>query len=260
VTKLHPRRRDPRLGWKRDVPSIKDKLFAERPRPHGPLPDEVDLRPDAPAVRDQGNEGSCTGFGSTGALMALRKIRGCPAIQLSPQWAYYNARVIEGSTDQDDGAQIRDVIDGLRKVGAAPEEDWPYVAGQFAGPPPEACAADALKDQVLSAWRVDINPDQVMAALAQKLPIVLGISVYSSFEDIGRDGKVPMPSKRERLEGGHCMWASGYSKKHEFVIVQNSWNTSFGDDGYVYLPFSYLDRRLAGDWWAIEHVEGEPGA
>jgi C1A family cysteine protease len=253
-----PRRRVKGFGWKRDTPSINDRLFADRPRPHGPLPDEIDLRPDAPAVRDQGQLGSCTGFGCTGALMYLRKAQGCPDHALSPLFVYYNERVIEATVDSDSGAQIRDGNTVLKKLGVPREELWPYDVDRFAEKPPQDAYDEALSDQVVKSWRVDVNPDQVMAALAQKLPVVIGISVYASFESdkVAKDGMVPMPRRGERLEGGHCIWACGYNKTHRLLICQNSWG-NWADGGYFYLPFDYLDRRLAADFWALEMVEND---
>jgi C1A family cysteine protease len=54
------------------------------------------------------------------------------------------------------------------------------------------------------------------AALAEGLPVVIGVLIYESFEspEVARTGKVPYPKKsQERVLGGHALLAVGYTDK-----------------------------------------------
>ena len=86
-------------------------------------------------------------------------------------------------------------------------------------------------------------------------PFVVGITVYNSFENatVNRSGIVPMPpvNKFDKILGGHAVLVCGYTTTH--WICRNSWGTSWGDNGYFYLPYAYLtNKKLNSDNWCIE--------
>ena len=91
---------------------------------------------------------------------------------------------------------------------------------------------------------------------------MFGFSVYSSIPPLG-DGKgeIPMPHRGEKLEGGHAVLAIGYdmNKKIEktkgALLIRNSWGADWGDKGYGWLPFAYVESGLADDFWSM--VKGE---
>ena len=148
------------------------------------LPAKVDLRPDCPAVYDQGQLGSCTGNAIAGAVQFDRKKQHLtPDFVPSRLFIYYGERVIEGTVGTDAGAQIRDGIKVVAKQGAPPETDWPYDITKFA----EQAAGrrrsrDALKDQAVSYSRVTQDLSQMKGCLASGYPFVFGFTVYDSFE------------------------------------------------------------------------------
>jgi C1A family cysteine protease len=41
----------------------------------------------------------------------------------------------------------------------------------------------------------------------------------------------------------------GYRPDGRFII-RNSWNVTWGDGGYGYLPFEYIEK-MGSDFWAI---------
>jgi C1A family cysteine protease len=121
---------------------------------------------------------------------------------------------------------------------------------------------DAEKNQALVYQRIlrpKSNPTRdMLACLAGGLPFVSGIVVYESFESdvVSKTGIIPMPTKDETVLGGHAIVAVGYDVGKQHFICRNSWGTRWGDRGYFYLPFAYLeDAALASDQWVIQTVE-----
>jgi C1A family cysteine protease len=247
-------------GWVPDLPDARDYLYSAPlfRFPQG-LPTAVDLRPECPPVYDQGQLGSCTGNGIAGAVEFDQKKQGTTEYTPSRLFIYYNERVIEGTVSQDAGAQIRDGIKVVVKLGAPPEGDWPYDITEFAKKPPTKAYTDAKKDIVSSYARVAQDLTQMRGCLASGFPFVFGFTVYDSFESqqVAQTGIVPMPSPGESVLGGHCVVAVGYDDSERHFVIRNSWGTGWGQQGYCFMPYEYLmSRNLANDFWTIRAVTG----
>ncbi len=120
-----------------------------------------------------------------------------------------------------------------------------------------SCYKDAPLGKAVTYRRVVQTLDQMRACLAGGLPIILGISVYESFESqqVARSGVVPMPAQSEKLLGGHAILAVGYHDAEQRFIMRNSWGTSWGMHGYFTIPYAYLtDSNLCDDLWTIQMV------
>lgn len=248
------------LGWKPDLPDLRDHLFAPDDSALTSLPAEVrlDADPAMPAPYDQGQLGSCTGNALAGAYEFQASVEGRPAVTPSRLFIYYGERVIEGTVNSDAGAQIRDGMKVLAAAGAPPETDWPYDVAAFRRKPPKQAYADAAAHKVSAFQRVARPINHWQAALAAKRPVVFGFSVYESFEaGDWPNYLLPMPERGEQLLGGHAVLAVGYATINGklCVRVRNSWGTSWGDGGYFWMPAEYLAQRsLASDFWTIELV------
>jgi len=247
-------------GWVHDLPDARDFMYAAPllRYPHG-LPPSVDLRSECPPVYDQGQLGSCTANGIAGAIEFDQRKQGNTEFVPSRLFIYYNERVIEGTVSQDSGAQIRDGVKSVAKLGAPPETDWPYDITKFADQPPPQAYQDALQDIVTSYSRVSHNLAQMQGCLASGYPFVFGFTVYQSFESdtVAQTGIVPMPAQGEQVLGGHCVVAVGYDDTQRRFIVRNSWGASWGLAGYCLMPYEYLlNPSLASDFWTLRSVSG----
>ena len=95
-----------RYGWRPDHPDMRDFLMAVEPAKA--LPHRKSLRRHMPAVYDQGQLGSCTA-NSIGAILEFNELKQAEADAATPSrlFIYYNERAMEGTVDQDSGAEIR---------------------------------------------------------------------------------------------------------------------------------------------------------
>jgi C1A family cysteine protease len=223
--------------------------------------DSVDLTPLMPPVYDQGQLGSCTGNGSAAVWDFDNHLKGGPWLTPSRLYIYYGAREIEGTTDQDAGAEIHDVIQVLQKSGTPPETMWPYNVDAYAQKPCPSVDAEALKHQALHAYSVDNDNGglQIRQALSAGYPVVFGCTVYQAIEDLTPDHyELPMPGPHDAPVGGHCMVLCGYTPDG-WYIVRNSWGTDYAHAGYLLMPRAYIEGPLSSDFWVVDSVE-EPAS
>ena len=219
------------------------------------LPPVSDITPLMPPVYDQSTCGSCTGNGIAAAIEYDLIKQGLPVFIPSRLFIYYNERVIENTVNSDSGAMIRDGIKSVASLGVCSEIEWPYDVNQFAVKPSDKCYTDAVQNVITSYSRVNQDLYSLKAVLANKFPIVAGISVYESFEN-AEAGIIPMPQPSERLLGGHCVLVVGYDDTKNVFIVRNSWGPNWGNKGYFTIPYDYLTNSdLASDFWVINFVK-----
>ena len=245
-----------RYGWKPDLPDFRD--FAYMAPRVAALPPKADLRPQCPPVYDQGQLGSCTANAIGGAIEFDQMKQKQADFVPSRLFIYYNERVIEGTVSQDAGAQIRDGVKSVNKLGVPPEALWPYRISKFAQKPPATAFTAALKHQVVSYQRVTQDPAQLRGCLAAGYPIVFGFTVYESFESaqVAKTGVVNMPATGEKVVGGHAVLCVGYDDGAQRFTVRNSWGAQWGMNGYFTMPYTYLTSSgLASDFWMLTTVE-----
>ena len=245
-------------GWVPDLPDHRDQVYAAPAVFLTALPTSVDLRPECPPVYDQGQLGSCTGNSIAGAIQFEQIKQKMKDFVPSRLFIYYNERVMENTVDSDSGAQIRDGIKSVAKLGAPPENpDWPYDIARFRDKPPAIAYQHAAKNKVVLYQRVNRALGQMKGCLASGYPFVFGFTVYDSFEsaEVARTGHLSMPQPGETVAGGHAVLAVGYDDQSQRFIVRNSWGVNWGMQGYFTMPYAYLmDANLADDYWTIRLV------
>ena len=242
-------------GWKKTQGGLTLKKFSDsRFLKIVELQSIVDLRNIDSLILDQGKLGSCTGNGIAGCINFIMKSVSFMASRL---FIYYNERYMEGTISQDSGANINDGLSSVVTYGVCSEVIWPYDITQFAVKPSEEAYNLAMNDVVTDYLMLD-NLFEVKQCLSSGFPVVFGINVYESFEDshVASSGHVPVPQSNEQCLGGHCMKIVGYDDVNQWLIVANSWGTGWGDKGYCYLPYAYINSD-ASDFATIRKDSGE---
>jgi C1A family cysteine protease len=244
-------------GWRRDLPDYRD-LHVTRAMMHAAAtPARVDLRAHMPAIYDQGNLGSCTANAIAACIEFDQIKQKIKKFIPSRLFIYFEERRIEGTVDADAGAEIRDGMKVVNKLGAPDEKLWPYDIARFRQHPPAACYPAALLDRAVEYRAVAQTQAAVQSVLAAGWPIVFGFSCYESIDndEVARTGILPMPQQGESQVGGHAVVLCGYDNAKARFIVRNSWGTDWGQKGYFEMPYRYvLDYRLAADFWTVRSV------
>lgn len=279
------------LGWIPDFPDFRDyteetpdirdilaptglgpsERSGGRARRRAAPPASVDLRPWASPIEDQGRLGSCTAHAGAGVIEYYERKSFGRHIETSRLFLYKvtrNLMKMKGDT----GAYLRLTMGAMVLFGVPPEEYWPYTDGAegFDREPPAFCYAFAQNYKTLKYYRHDPagTPapkvlERLKTYLAAGHPAMFGFTVYSSIEQADETGRIPVPSGRERIEGGHAVVAMGYDDAMTIknaaggpaargaLLIRNSWGTGWGEKGYGWLPYEYVLRGLAEDFWSV---------
>lgn len=260
-----------KFGWKKQVPDHRDfkmtQLAAVKPLA-AVLPPVVNLRRWCSYVEDQGELGSCTANAWAG-ILEFNENKYPPSNsfrynELSRLFIYYNEREIEGTVNEDSGAQLRDGAKAIANLGVCSEPVWPYDISKFALKPLPQAYSEALPNHIHSYYNLDgRNPKQTLVNLktciASGEPFVFGFTVYDSFmtDQMANTGVMQMPNlKTESVQGGHAVMAVGYNDAEQRFLVRNSWGPNWGlkgtNAGYFTMPYDFIQNsNLASDFWTV---------
>jgi C1A family cysteine protease len=274
------------LGWLPDYPDFRDYTEEEKSVKtmltkvgvtkalKAALPASVDLRAWCSPVENQGSIGSCTANAGVAIFEYFERRAFGKHIDASRLFLYKTTRNMLHWTG-DTGAFLRTTMGAMVLFGIPPEEYWPYITAEYEKEPPAFCYAFAQNYQALSYYRLD-PPGTTKSALlthiktnlAGGLPSMFGFTVYSSYTQASSTGKIPYPTKGEKIVGGHAVVAVGYddsvkikntssgaSETKGALLIRNSWGTGWGSNGYGWLPYEYVLKGLAVDWWSM--IKGE---
>ena len=285
----------PAMGWLPDYPDIRDVTFQSERVPSklqalgqpsvkqmlakvgattsapAALPTSVDLRPWCSPMEDQQTIGSCTAHAGVGLVEYFERRAFGKHLDASRLFLYKVTRNLLKWTG-DTGAFLRSTMYALTLFGVPPEEYYPYNIADFDKEPSAFCYAFAQSYQAISYYRLDppgTTPSnlltQIKTYLANGLPSMFGFTVYSSISQANTNGgKIPYPTRGERVEGGHAIDAVGYDDNLKIkntnpggiettgaLLIRNSWGTGWGSAGYGWLPYKYVLDGLATDWWSL---------
>jgi C1A family cysteine protease len=210
---------------------------------------KVDLREWDSAVDSQLDLGSCAGNAMANAY-ELQVRRQAPEnfVELSRLFIYYNARAIDNSINQDSGAYLRDVVKAVQDHGICKEALWPYNVENFAVRPSAESFEDARPRSLRNYYKLDTIED-IVDALSQLRPVIFGMEIYDSFMRVNTENPVvPMPATDEQRHGGHAMCMVGYRLPEQQFLAKNSFGTAWGDQGYCWIPFEYLEQQGYDRW------------
>ncbi len=250
-----------KFGHKKD--KYNPKAYIHKPKVVA-IPDVVIWDKYRPDVRDQGNIGSCTGFGIGANLVAAAHRLNVFKEWFSPTWIYNGARFIEGTLMYDEGAYPQDCLDWLVKKGCLLEHFWPYNGNKLdtTSPPskydPEAAKwplASYSPAPQLGYFRVTGGFDGVVSALADGNFVSIGIPWPDSWMS-SKDGVLPTITKSSSIAGGHEVCLYGYDKSKSIFYGMNSWGTSqwsasgkIVPKGCFTMPFSVFEVfKQIGGW------------
>jgi len=224
------------------------------------VPMKVDLRRFFGKVEDQASVPGCSTH-AIGAMYDYFMKRHKQKTTISKPFLYSEALSHRDPVTDSEGLGIVEVMAQLTEHGAC-QSDY-YTNDDFIGktPPSKQAYNDARNHKIKLSSRIKSEENDFFGALAQGLPIVIGLKIYASFFNSIDDGIVAVPSEDERNTqdfGFHAMLIVGYSKKEKYFLVRNSWGENFGEKGYCYIPFHYIfDNASCVDSHVVNEVTSQ---
>ncbi len=271
-------------GWQPDIPDFRDHGL-DTPEFNQPLhqakarlalapaaaklPSRVDNRHYCSPVENQDALGSCTAHAVVGMLEYMMRRGMGEHTDLSRLFLYKVTRRLLGWTG-DTGAHIRTTIKAAVGFGVPPEEFCPYDITRYEEEPDAFLYSYANNFKAMKYARLDPynasgkqTLNSVKHTLAAGFVAAFGFPVYSSMTE---SPYVPYPTAKDKLQGGHAVLAVGYDEgveieeagrktKEGCLIFRNSWGDDWGENGYGYLPFKYVEDAMAVDFWTVFRSE-----
>ncbi len=215
-------------------------------------------------VLNQGQEGSCTGFGLAAVINYLRweralnepGARNKSSDRISARMLFQNARLYdEWKGDDYDWSSCRGGMKGFHKHGVCTEAFWPNFAadGKSPGVARSGWDEDAPLTPLGAYFRVDNRSlVDMQSAIFETHAIYVSSDVHDGWDRVpdkakSLDAAVIGPQRKPEL-GGHAFAIVGYNS--DGFIMQNSWGPDWGYQGFALLPYEEW-TKYGYDAWAL---------
>ncbi len=213
-----------------------------------PLPESANLQKFAPAVGDQGHQGSCvawsSAYGARTIVEAARTGQDPNSLRFSPSFLY-NQIGLQGC----DGSYVEKAMEFMTNKGSVPYDQFPYNDQDCSRQPSQPLLQNAARYRMQGFNRLSrgdrndvIDLRAIKENLAQGAPVVIGMMVGGSYMQpmMGQDVWNPTDDDRSMQGfGGHAQCVVGYddAKYGGAFLIMNSWGSQWGNNGFAWVRY-----------------------
>ena len=219
----------------------------------------IDLRPYFPPAQDQLCLRSATAHAAVALIEYFQRRAMGEHTAGSIRFVYKMTRKLlgrEGNMECD----LRTVLKAIARFGIPPEHLCPYDVSRFDEEPEAFLYSFAEPFRPLVYARLDganVSGSETLlrmrAFLEAGFPFALGVAVPESMTS---EPDIPWQPLHDSIRGGHAFLAVGYDDQRirstkGALLVRNSWGTPWGDNGYAWLPYRYVEAQMVSECWTV---------
>ncbi len=226
-----------------DIPNLKDRIYEPALIS---LPEEINPDKSLLNIRDQGEDGACTGFSLGAAIDFLNAKHERENIKVSVRMLYEMAKRFDEWTGENySGSSLRGAIRGWFNNGVCSENIWEYNANPDEDPKLTVERAQQAMENPLGAYyRLSPVLTDYHTALAETGVICVSARVHKGwFNNLNKNKEIV---KDEDLAGGHAFAIVGYNK--DGFWIQNSWGKRWGDGGLALWTYKDWAENIMDAW------------
>lgn len=224
----------------------------------GRLPSKYEV--DVDETYNQGEAGTCVGFGMAESHDSDAKVRYGKPVRMSPLFTYAEAKKLDG--DKNEGTTIRNAMKVAQKIGACEYSLYPYIDNENTKkcvfPTITKKHYDNAKKHRIESYAQVHSIDELKSAIYNENTVVAGFQVFDTFMH-AKDGFIGKIDGH--YYGGHCVPFIGWDDNLErtingikykgFVKIKNSWGEKWGDKGFGYLAYDLFNHTTLDGWWRL---------
>ncbi|MES2716206.1 MAG: C1 family peptidase [Pseudomonadota bacterium] len=209
----------------------------------------IDLRAAWWKVGDQGNTGSCVGWGTADAVLRWHFVKAgrlAKTERLSTRYIWMASKETDQYTTrptsfvESDGTWLTAALGIAQKFGVVTDKVLPFKLGgqsQMYTGSANTFYALAAQRRIASYFNLGRDLAKWRHWLATQGPILTRLDVDDAFmQATSAKGRLDSYTAHSGL-GGHCVALVGYVNGR--FIVRNSWGTGWGDKGFAHAADSY---------------------
>lgn len=218
------------------------------------LQESVSLEKYFPPIGDQGNKGTCVawavGYNLKTALNAIQNqwdstMLRQPVNQTSPKDLFLSIpKALKGSGCS--GSTFEPAFNVLTTKGVASMEVVPYQNLQ-------GCSGIGVGDtlnRIAGFYRVTSDGDipklgELKAYLNDTIPLVIGARLGDQFMNWHNDEVIKQDTYNYTgMHAYHAIALVGYDDNRQAFRLRNSWGTSWGDEGSIWVDYAFFSREF----------------
>jgi len=233
----------------------------------GSLPSSVDLSENFPPIGDQGSYGTCVawavGYNHKSYMEAMdhdHRTTFTSSQKFSPKYLFWKIPSASKGSDCN-GTGFEPAYDVLLESGITSLATSPYTGlGDCSSSPSSSENTSAATYKIQSYREVDVDKDKLKQYLAQGRALSFGAKLGDNFMSANSDAVHSSDTYGYSGQHAyHAMTLCGYDDSKSAFRIVNTWGTSWGDHGYLWVDYNFF---TGGDFafcaFAATNVKSNP--